>query len=113
MSPAQLRQHAANRFMSANKQEWSDRAVVMLRDAADWMAKHELADFMPTEHYYKAVREANPLLKPCQDLITYLDKHPPMGESIYAVRQIREAVAATVVPAVQHVPADDTEGGAL
>lgn len=82
------------------------------------------------------------LLKPCQDLIAYLDKNPPMGESIYAVRQIREAVASIVPPAkesladqripencgsghcscieclapgpvVVHLPADDTEGGAL
>lgn len=65
MTPAQLRQHAANCVNEANR--------------------HTV------------------LLKPCQNLIAYLDKHPPMGESIWAVRQIREAVAAIVGP-VQKVP---------
>lgn len=50
------------------------------------------------------------LRKPCRDLIAYCDKNPPMGDSLWCVQEIR---ALVVAPVVQHVPADDTEGGAL
>ena len=33
------------------------------------------------------------LLEGCKNLIAYCDKHPPMGESLYSVTQIRAAVA--------------------
>lgn len=50
----------------------------------------------PTEDTYclKPVYGAAPeLLEACQELIDYLDKNPPMGESLYSVQKIRDAVA--------------------
>lgn len=43
MTPAQLRQHAAVRFTSVNKQDWADKAVQALRDAADRLEQYEQA----------------------------------------------------------------------
>lgn len=51
----------------------------------------------------EAVAERDTLLKPCQDLIAYLDKNPPMGDSIWAVRQIREAVSVNLSSEVDQV----------
>ena len=41
MTPGQLRQHAAQRFCSVNKQDWADKAVQGLRDAADQIERLE------------------------------------------------------------------------
>lgn len=49
----------------------------------------------------KAVTQANArliaaapeLLEACQALIAYCDKNPPMGDSLWSVRQIRAAIA--------------------
>jgi hypothetical protein len=99
--------------MSNNKQEWCDRAVVMLREASDVIERLDQSGTEAAKAYLKVSGERNALLQPCKDLVTYLDKHPPMGESLWCVREIREAVARVTNPMGHHVPADDTEGGAL
>lgn len=32
------------------------------------------------------------LVQACKDLVAYLDKHPPMGDSLWSVQQIRAAL---------------------
>lgn len=41
----------------------------------------------------RLIAAAPDLLEACQALIAYCDKNPPMGDSLWSVRQIRAAIA--------------------
>lgn len=46
-----------------------------------------------SERDARLIAAAPELLEACQALIAYCDKNPPMGDSLWSVRQIRAAIA--------------------